>query len=157
MATFNEYLKYEDDGEFSQKQLKIMDKIIVSDENISKIKNINKEINILAIAQVYCPDCRAIVPFLEKFSQLNPNIKITYSNREESGEILQAKTGFTKIPTLFYNDGEKLNLFILEFPKVVLDEMEKNPDDYDNIKYNFRTGKFNSQIQDEIVNYLISL
>lgn len=157
MATFEQYLKYNDDGEVGQKQLKIMDKISISQENIEKIKNINKEINILAVAEVSCPDCRAIVPFLEKFSSINDKIKVIYSNRDESGEILQSKTGFTKIPTIFYNDGEKLNLVLLEFPKVVLDEMEKNPENYDDIKYNFRTGKFNLEIENELTNYFISL
>ncbi len=157
MGTFQDYLKYEDNGEYSEKQIKIIDRIILSEETIRKIKSISKEINILAIAQVYCPDCRAVIPFLEKFSELNSNIKITYSNRDESGELLKSKTGFIKIPTLFYNDGSNLNLFLLEFPQTVLDAFSKNPDCYDEIKYNFRTGKFNAEIEKELSDYLISL
>lgn len=157
MNKFEDFLKYEDDGEYSQKQLKIMDKISFSEETIDKIKNIKKEINILAVGEVYCPDCRAIIPFFEKFSRLNNNIKILYSNRTESENILKSKTGLTKIPTIFYNDGNNLNVILVEFPKIVLNKMEENPENYDEIKYNFRTGKFNSEIEKELVNYLISL
>ena len=84
MATFKDYLKYEDNGEYSEKQLKIMDKITLSNETIKKINSIDKEINILVVAQVYCPDCRAIIPFIEKFSELNNKIKVIYSSRDES-------------------------------------------------------------------------
>ena len=147
MATFKDYLKYEDNGEYSEKQLKIMDKITLSNETIKKINSIDKEINILVVAQVYCPDCRAIIPFIEKFSELNNKIKVIYSSRDESSELLKSKTGFTKIPTLFYNDKEKLNLFLMEFPNVVNLAFSKEPNNYDEIKYNFRIGKFNKEIE----------
>lgn len=157
MANFNEYLAYKDNGEYSTKQLKIMDKIELSEDSISKIKSINKEINILVVAQVFCPDCRAVVPFFEKFSRLNNKIKITYSSRDESQDILKEKTGVAKIPTVFYNDGKELHTMLIEFPNVVVDAINTNPDNYDDVKYNFRIGKFNSEIEKELVNYLLSL
>ena len=43
MATFKDYLKYEDNGEYSEKQLKIMDKITLSNETIKKINSIDKD------------------------------------------------------------------------------------------------------------------
>ena len=134
-----------------------MDKIELSEDSISKIKSINKEINILVVAQVFCPDCRAVVPFFEKFSRLNNKIKITYSSRDESQDILKEKTGVAKIPTVFYNDGKELHTMLIEFPNVVVDAINTNPDNYDDVKYNFRIGKFNSEIEKELVNYLLSL
>ena len=157
MANFKEYLTYKDNGEYSEKQLKILDKIALSEETISKIKAINKEINIFIVAQVFCPDCRAVVPFFEKFSELNNKIKITYSSRDESQDILKEKTGVAKIPTVFYNDGKELHTMLIEFPNVVADAINKNTNNYDKIKYNFRIGKFNLDIEKELVNYLISL
>lgn len=157
MSTFEQYLIYDSEEDYGQKQLKIMDKITISSESEEKIKSISKEINILAVAEVFCPDCRAIVPFLEKFSKINNNIKIKYAKREDVSDLLIQKTGVAKLPTLFYNDGEKLQLILLEFPKVVLDDMEKNKENYDEIKYNFRTGKYNDKIEKELVNYLVAL
>ncbi len=35
--------------------------------------------------------------------------------------------------------------------------MSENPEQFDEIKYNFRTGKFNKEIEEELVSYLVSL
>ena len=35
--------------------------------------------------------------------------------------------------------------------------MDKNPENFDEIKYNFRIGKFNMQIEKELVDYLTFL
>ena len=101
MPTFEEYLNSEGNTENKERQLKIINKILFSDETVQKIKNISREIKILAVAEVYCPDCRAVVSFLEKFSELNDRIKIEYSTREEAHDLLLKATGVTRIPTLF--------------------------------------------------------
>ena len=76
MATFEKYLNSEGDTENKERQLKIINKIILSDVSVQKIKNINKEIKILAVAEVYCPDCRAVVYVLDKIYVLDGQIKI---------------------------------------------------------------------------------
>ena len=42
MATFEKYLNSEGDTENKERQLKIINKIILSDESVQKIKNIKK-------------------------------------------------------------------------------------------------------------------
>ena len=116
-----------------------------------------EEIKILAVAEVYCPDCRAVVSFLEKFSELNDKIKIEYSTRKDAHELLLKATGVARIPTLFADNGNKSEVFLTEFPKVVQKHMSENPEQFDEIKYNFRTGKFNKEIEEELVSYLVSL
>lgn len=157
MSTFQDYLKFSDNEEYSQKQLKIIDKITLSEETEKAVKSINKEIKILCFAQVYCPDCRAIVPFMKKFSELNSNIKVNYLPREGNEELLKKLTETVKIPTLVYEKENNMSVFLLEFPNVVQKAMKENPENYDEIKYNFRTGKYNQEIEKELVNYLISL
>ena len=147
MATFEDYLKYEvTEEQEDKKQLRIIEKVQLSEKTVKAIKNIEKEIEIVAIAQVYCPDCRAAVTFLKKFSDLNDKIKIDYRNR---------KTGAEFFPNL--KEGEKYELFWNEFPKVVREEMEKNPDNFEDLKYNYRIGKFNDKIEEELVKYFLSL
>ena len=157
MPTFEEYLNSEENTENKERQLKIINKILFSDETVQKIKNISREIKILAVAEVYCPDCRAVVSFLEKFSELNDKIKIEYSTREEAHDLLLKATGITRIPTLFADNGKKSEVFLTEFPKVVQKHMSENPEQFDEIKYNFRTGKYNKEIEKELVSYLVSL
>ena len=158
MGTFEDYLKFEvTESQEDKKQLRIIEKISLSEETEKAIKGIDKDITIIAVAQVYCPDCRATVPFLKKFSDLNNKIKIDYRSRETAKEFFPDTDERIKIPTLIsYVDG-KYNTFWNEFPDVVRKEMDKNPENFEDIKYNFRIGKFNAEIEKELVNYLTSL
>lgn len=160
MATFEDYLKYEvTEEQEDKKQLRIIKKVQLSEKTVKAIKNIEKKIEIVAIAQVYCPDCRAAVTFLKKFSDLNDKIKIDYRNRKTGAEFFpNLKEGEKiKIPSLFAKKGENYELFWNEFPKVVREEMEKNPDNFEDLKYNYRIGKFNDKIEEELVKYFLSL
>ena len=158
MATFEDYLKFEvTEAEEDKKQLRIIEKISLSKETEKAIKGIDKDITIIAVAQVYCPDCRATVPFLKKFSDLNSKIKIDYRSREAAKEFFPDADERIKIPTLIsYVDG-KYNTFWNEFPAVVKKKMDENPENFEDIKYNFRIGKFNVEIEKELVDYLTSL
>ena len=158
MATFEDYLKFEvTEAEEDKKQLRIIEKISLSKETEKAIKAIDKDITIIAVAQVYCPDCRATVPFLKKFSDLNSKIKIDYRSREAAKEFFSDADERIKIPTLIsYVDG-KYNTFWNEFPAVVKKKMDENPENFEDIKYNFRIGKFNAEIEKELVDYLTSL
>ena len=158
MATFEEYLKFEvTEAEEDKKQLRIIEKISLSKETEKAIKAIDKDITIIAVAQVYCPDCRATVPFLKKFSDLNSKIKVDYRSREAAKEFFLDTDERIKIPTLIsYVDG-KYNTFWNEFPAVVKKKMDENPENFEDIKYNFRIGKFNAEIEKELVDYLTSL
>ena len=158
MATFEDYLKFEvTEAEEDKKQLRIIEKISLSNETEKAIKAIDKDITIIAVAQVYCPDCRATVPFLKKFSDLNSKIKIDYRSREAAKEFFSDTDERIKIPTLIsYVDG-KYKTFWNEFPAVVKKKMDENPENFEDIKYNFRIGKFNAEIEKELVDYLTSL
>ena len=126
MGTFEDYLKFEvTEAQEDEKQLRIIEKISLSEETEKAIKGIDKDITIIAVAQVYCPDCRATVPFLKKFSDLNNKIKIDYRSRETAKEFFPDTDERIKIPTLIsYVDG-KYNTFWNEFPAVVKNEMDK--------------------------------
>ena len=96
---------------------------------------------------------------MKKFSDLNDKIKIDYRNRKTGAEFFpNLKEGEKiKIPSLFAKKGENYELFWNEFPKVVREEMEKNPDNFEDLKYNYRIGKFNDKIEEELVKYFLSL
>lgn len=157
MATFQDYLKGDGNKDYAEKQLKIIDKILLSKDTSDKVKSIEKDIKILTVAEVYCPDCRAIIPFLEKFSSLNNRITVVYSTRDESHDLLIKATGEARIPTLFLDNGTKVKPIFTEFPQTVRRDMKENPEKYDEIKYNFRTGKYNRQIEEELLSHLLSM
>ena len=93
---------------------------------------------------------------MKKFSDLNSNIKIDYLPREGHEDLLKNLTDTVKIPTLVSQKEDKLSVFLLEFPNIVQKEMKENPENYDEIKYNFRIGKYNKEIEKELIDYLIS-
>ena len=157
MTNFNNYLEFSNSDEDKEKQLKIFNKINFSNDSIEKLISIDHPISLLIFAESYCPDCRAIIPLFEKSSIINNNISIEYLSRENNFETLVRLNKEAKIPTVFYHNNESLNIFISEFPNCVKMLMNDNKDSYDDIKYNFRTGKYNSQIEEEIVNFLISI
>lgn len=160
MATFEDYLKFGvTEEQEDKKQLRIIEKVQLSEKTKKAIESIDKVIEIVAVAQVYCPDCRAAITFLKKFSDLNDKIKVDYRNRETGAEFFpNLKAGESiKIPSLFVKKGKNYELFWNEFPKVVREEMDKNPDDFENLKYNYRIGKFNEKIEEELVKYFLSL
>ena len=152
MSTFNDYLKYDQNEEYERKQLRIMEKITFSDETLKKIKTIHNEIRIIAVAQVYCPDCRAIIAFMQKFAELNPNIKIKYKTKEDAKDLKYGN--IERIPTLIRYTDDTDEIFLSEFPKVVKKMMEEEPEKFEDIKYNFRIGKYNTEIEKELVDYL---
>ncbi|WP_156286412.1 thioredoxin family protein [Oceanivirga salmonicida] len=140
MTNYNEYLEF-DNGEYKEQQEKIMDKIKFSPENIESIKSINGK-TLKIIAQPYCPDCRALVAVLENMIKINDNIDITYVVRQDGTDY--------RLPTIIIND----KMVFVEFPKKVKEIMEVDSDK-DSIIYNYRTGKYNKELIEELIDILI--
>ena len=120
--------------------MRIMEKITFSDETLKKIKTIHNEIRIIAVAQVLlsrlsCNNC-----VYAKFAELNPNIKIKYKTKEDAKDLKYGN--IERIPTLIRYTDDTDEIFLSEFPKVVKKMMEEEPEKFEDIKYNFRTGKY---------------
>lgn len=111
----------------------------------------------LIFSEPYCPDCRAITPFFEKCAEVNDNIKIEYLSREENFSTLSQLNKDARIPSVFYFKNTAFHIFISEFPNFIKKLMNEDPDMYDEIKYDFRTGKYNIQIEEEIINFIVSI
>ena len=155
MNNFNEYLNFSTE-EDKEKQLRIMDKIHLSNETTQKIKNIKKDIKLLVFAEPYCPDCKAFVPFIQKFSELNPHILVTYISRSENEEFLASLSEEMRIPSMFYYINDSLHITYLEVPKFVL-ERAKNGEDEGELRYNYRTGVYNHELEEELLNIILEI
>jgi thiol-disulfide isomerase/thioredoxin len=109
---YNEYLR-SSLIEYREKQEKIFSKISLKQENIEKIRKIKTKVNIVAFAEIYCPDCRAVIPFLEKVRQENDNIDLYIFPREENEHYLAKITNESRIPSVFIEDIEKEELNLI--------------------------------------------
>ncbi len=139
MTNYKEYLEF-DNGEYKEKQEKVIDKIKFTKENEEKIKKIgNKNLEILA--QPYCPDCRVLVAILENMVIMNKNIAIKYMEREENSDY--------RIPTIFLDK----EIIFVEFPKKIKEILEKSLDKDETI-YLYRTGKYNKEVIEELIEIL---
>ena len=153
MNDFNEYLNYSDETD-KAKQLKIMDKIMLSEETEEKIKSISKKIAFLIFAEPYCPDCRAFVPFMEKFAELNPMVHVTYLSRKDNLELLASLSEEARIPSMFSYVQGKGHLVYLELPNFVWERI-KNGEDSSELRYNYRTGVYNKELEKELLNIVL--
>jgi thiol-disulfide isomerase/thioredoxin len=153
MNDFNEYLDYSTE-EDKAKQLRIMDKILLSEGAKEKIKSIDKKISFMIFAEPYCPDCRAFVPFMEKFAELNPLIHVTYLSRKDNLELLASLSKEARIPSMFAYINGKGRLVYLELPNFVWQRI-KDGEDQSELRYNYRTGVYNKELEEELLEIIL--
>ena len=153
MNDFSEYLNYSDETD-KAKQLKIMDKIVLGEDTKEKIKAITKKIPFLIFAEPYCPDCRAFVPFMEKFAKLNPFISVTYLSRKDNLELLESLSEEARIPSMFSYVDSKAHLVYLELPNFVWEKIN-NGEDSSELRYNYRTGVYNKEVEKELLDIVL--
>lgn len=153
MNDFKNYLEYSEQ-EHKEKQLKIMDKITISEDTADQIKKINKKLEFLIFAEPYCPDCRSFVPFMEKFAEINPNIKVDYLSRTNNMELLSSLSKEARIPSMFYHIKDKYYIAYLELPKFVWDRINKG-EDSNELRYNYRTGVYNKELEKELLEIVL--
>ncbi len=144
-------------AEYRIKQEKIYNKIELKKENIEKIKNIKSIINVVVFAEIYCSDCRALVPFVEKISRLNERINLNIFPREGNEKYLEIHSEASKIPLVLVEDIQKgedefVNIFEERLPSVneKLEEIESDSEK-DELIYKWRTGKFNEELEKYLV------
>ncbi len=105
--SFEEFINL-DHNSYREKILEIYNSININKELKNKIKNINRKINILICAEMWCPDCIINVPVIEKIRQLNKNIKISIVEKDGNEEFFKKYSyeESVKIPTFVFYDEE---------------------------------------------------
>ena len=161
MAHFYEYLEFSSD-EDRENQLDVYVGIELSPETEAKIKAMNVSGDWLVMAEPYCPDCVEIVAYFQRITKLNPNINVKYVSRKDnkerkhfdSDEQQQAVIAAQKIPSIFDIRNGKTELVLNEFPVFLKAKMEANPEQFDELKADFRMGKFGKEVEVELVEIL---
>ncbi|WIV13081.1 thioredoxin family protein [Proteiniborus sp. MB09-C3] len=125
--SFDEFVNT-DTSTYKEKTLEILNSISFEDEYIERIKSIDKVINILVCAEMWCPDCMINVPVLEKMKELNPNINISIVKKDGNEGFFSRYThnGIVKVPTfVFYDENFKELGSFVEHPKKVTEVVSK--------------------------------
>lgn len=119
--SFDEFVN-RDSNSYREKTLEIFSGIKFEENNINRIKNIDKNINILICAEIWCPDCMINVPVVEKLRQINENIHISIVDKGGNEDYFRSfnNEGILKIPTfIFYDKNYNVLGSFIERPKFV--------------------------------------
>jgi len=130
--------------------------ILLSEASVEDIREIKDPINIMAFSEGYCPDCTAVLPFIKKFAEENSNIIVKIFPREGNKEMLEEMVGTARIPTIlvFDKDMEPKGAYV-EFPKALIEKMSRlNMEEQKKVVSEYRSGKYNSIIEEELVEIL---
>lgn len=124
--------------------------LVLKNENIEKLKNIDKKVCLLLSAESWCPYVRATVPVLNRIAQINENIKLGIITEGRGFMFLREKLGIEEddyvIPTLAILD-EEYNL---------INKYIGKPEKYKEIGFrNVSTDFFAGKCADDIVEELL--
>lgn len=125
--TFDEFVNT-DTSTYKENTLQVFNSINFEDEYVEKIKSIDRIINILVCAEMWCPDCMINVPVLEKMRELNSNINISIVKKEGNESFFSKYTHnrIVKIPTfVLYDESFKELGSFVEHPKKVTEVVSK--------------------------------
>lgn len=155
--SFEEFVNMDEDS-YKEKTLEILNGIDFNKEFIERIKSIDKKINVLICAEIWCPDCMVNVPVLERMKNINNNIKISIIDRDENEDFLKKfiKGEKVKIPTFIFFD-EDFNVLgtFVERPNIVK-EVYKIGDQTAVIvtMRKYRKGEYTEETLKDILNIL---
>lgn len=115
-------------------------RLVIGEEVEARIKAIDKEINFVCAAEVWCPDCQINLTALKKMSEINSNLNISIITMGRGRKFLAEKleVEVLKVPTIAMFD-EKFELLgkFLEQPKIVLEHA--NPEE---IEVGYYKGRY---------------
>jgi len=153
---FEQYLNSSKE-EYKQEQLQIYKQVNLADNTKEIISKISKKINIIIFAEIYCPDCRILLPYLEKMRELNDNISTYIFPRKGYEAVMEEYIRLARIPTVLRFDSSKeLKGQIIEFPQEFKKKLEGlQEEEKKALIEDYRSGEYNRLIEEGILEEII--
>ncbi len=147
MTNYEEYLKFNEE-KHAKLQNELLKEININADYTDKIKSINTKKHLLIFAEPFCPDCRILVSIVERIRKLNQvSIDVEYLSRKDNIFKLNMMSKEGKIPCVFLVDGLKVTKILEEYPN--------DFNATDELREDYRQGKYNDLIISTIVNALL--
>jgi len=155
--SFTEMLNKSDEP-YRNKCEEIINNVKVDENILNNIKSITKQINILAFAEIWCPDCQINLPAIDAISKNNNNIQFKIVPRDGNESYLEKHKvdGKAKIPTFIIMDENfnEIGAFI-EIPSIVKDVINRgNQVELIVTKREYRNGKYVSNTIEDILDII---
>lgn len=156
--TFNDYILTGTPEQQARQMLRVR-QTGISEFFISEIKKIDKPVFVISISSPACPDCTVITPFLLAMELANPNIQVKfYKLTRGTKNLLLYRTRQAYIPTVFLAtpEGKLYKDNFIERPRAVhaLTKTAKTDDERKTVVLDFRSGKYNAEIEKELLGLL---
>ena len=163
--TYNDYISSTLHEHHKSEQNELFEKLQLSDEVQKELSKVDTLTNIFVFAEVACPDCRAVVPILEKMNRENDHINLYIFPRKGNERFLSLNTKASRIPSIMidnmgYDDviDEGLVLVFEEFPESLKSDLESlSADERGTALQSFRDGNLSNDIQNELIEKILKL
>ncbi len=157
-VSFEEFVNQDTDA-YKEKTLKILDTIKFTEEQLKRIRAINKKLYILICAEMWCPDCMINVPVVEKMRQLNKNISLSIVGKERTLDFFQkyALDEKVRIPTfVFLNEEFNEMGSIVEHPRIIREILASgNQPNRIVAMRKYRKGEYAQEILNDILEIIL--
>lgn len=149
--SYDDYMKLGTD-EDKKMNIEFYKKSPIHKEDISLSSD--ESLNIAVFSMTRCKDAATVTPVLMQIAKNNPNVTINFFDKEGNEELLKKLTGEVRIPTILKLDskGNIIKKF-LEFPTVVKEEINKNPENKESIVSSFRENKYFDEVKKDILSF----
>ena len=153
---FQEYLAKQHD-KYGDIQDKTYSQTELSDKTKASIKKLDKTIHAAIFTEGFCPDCIVTIPFLQRLSEENPNLKLHFFQREGFEGFLEEAVGCKNIPTVItFTDGTKPKNAYVEMPKELRSKMPLiSNDEQKALVAEYRGGKYNNLIEEGLLSIIL--
>ena len=154
--TFQEYME-KSKLEYGDIQLITYNSTTLSSGTKESLQNLTSIVNVAVFSEGYCPDCIVTLPFIKRMAEENKNINLYCFPKSGYENFLEEYTGDARIPTIITFD-EQMNPkgAYVEFPKKLLEKMiSLKIEEKKNLVNDYRLGKYNSIIEQELLDILL--
>lgn len=154
--TFEEYLE-QSKLKYGDIQLTTYNSTNLSSDIKKSLQDLTSTVNVAVFSEGYCPDCIVTLPFIKRMAEENNNINLCFFPKTGYENFLEECTGEARIPTIITFDKEmNPKGAYVEFPKKLLEEMTSlKIEDKKNLVNDYRQGKYNSIIEEELLDILL--
>ena len=131
-------------------------------------QKIEERITVLVIGMMFCPDCKAVYPYVEAMKAANPFISVRYLERSAPGarEFMLSRTGRANVPMIFgvrpdgtkgNRDGKIWGKSYTETPERVtgLLQAAKTERERSTVWKDFHAGVYDEDIQRDLLDLIL--
>lgn len=162
---YDDYINSALHEQYKTAQNDILKKTFLTENVKNELSKVSTLTNIFIFGEISCPDCRAVIPILEKMKRENENINLYIFPRKGNEKFLSLNTKASRIPSVMVEDlgkedviNEGLVLIFEEFPLSIKSNLDEKSVEENKIMINsFRNGELSEAIQTEIINKILEV